>query len=303
MRKVVIDCDPGQDDAVALLLAFGSADELDLAAITVVAGNVPLAWTTTNARRVATLARRLDVPIHAGCSRPLVNRLVTAEHVHGDSGLDGAELPLAAMDLADTHAVDHIIELAHAHDGLTICAIGPLTNLALALVKDPSIVPRLGRIVFMGGAVGHGNVTPSAEFNLFVDPHAAHVVLQSGVPLVMVGLDVTERVRPTADRRAQLRALGNTTGLTVADLLSFYAERAADGGALHDPVALGYLLAPALFTGRDCFVEVVTEGVCAGRTVVDWRGTTGQPPNCRVLDGVDADGFFDLLTAALGRLP
>ncbi|MFW5681267.1 MAG: nucleoside hydrolase [Pseudomonadota bacterium] len=301
-RKVVIDCDPGQDDAVALLLAFGEPDRLDLQAITVVAGNVPLAWTTTNARRVATLGGRLDVPIYAGCPRPLVNPLVTAEHVHGESGLDGAELPPAEVDLAPGHAVDRLIELAHAHDGLVICATGPLTNVAMALVKDPSIAPKLGRIVLMGGSIGHGNVTPSAEFNIYVDPHAARVVFESGVPIAMLGLDVTEQVRPTPERRARIREIGNGVGPIVADLLSFYAEQALDGGALHDPVAVGYLLEPELFTGRDCFVEIVTDGACAGRTVVDWRAGTGRPPNARVIDSVDADAFFELLVQSLSRL-
>ncbi|TVQ36142.1 MAG: nucleoside hydrolase [Geminicoccaceae bacterium] len=301
-RKVVIDCDPGQDDAVALLLAFGEAERLDLRAITVVAGNVPLAWTTTNARRVATLGGCTDVPIYAGCGRPLVNPLVTAEHVHGDSGLDGADLPPATVDLSPGHAVDRIIELAHAEDGLALCATGPLTNVAMALVKDPSIAPKLSRIVLMGGAIGHGNVTPSAEFNIYVDPHAARVVFESGVPIVMLGLDVTEQVRPTAERRARIREIGGEVGPIVADLLSFYAERAADGGALHDPVAVGYLLEPELFTGRDCFVEIVTEGPCAGRTVVDWRGRTGRPPNARVIDTVDDEAFFSLLVESLARV-
>ena len=302
-RKVVIDCDPGLDDAVALLLAFGAADRLDLVAITVVAGNVPLSRTTTNARRLAPLAGRGDVPVHAGCARPLVNRLVTAEHVHGESGLDGAELPRPTVELAPGHAVDRLIELAQAEDGLVVCATGPLTNLAMALVKDPSIAARIENVVLMGGAMGHGNVTPSAEFNLYVDPHAARVVFESGVPIVMLGLEVTEQVRPTAERRAAIRALGNRVGPVIADLLSFYAERAADGGALHDPVAVGYLLAPTLFTGRDCFVEIVTEGLCAGRSVVDWRRCTGRKPNARVIDQVDAEGFFALLLASLGRLP
>jgi purine nucleosidase len=301
MGPVVIDCDPGVDDAIALLWAFASP--LDVRAVTVVAGNVPLAFTAANARRVVTLAGRGDVPVHAGCPRPLVERLETAEHVHGESGLDGAELPPADIALADGHAVDRLIALAHAHDQLTICAVGPLTNLAVALVKDPTIAPRLARIVLMGGAVGGGNVTPSAEFNFYVDPHAAKVVFESGVPIVMLGLDVTEQVRPTPPRLARLRALDNAAGRTVAGMLGHYAARAADGGALHDPLAVGYLLAPELFDGRDAFVEIATDGLCRGRSVVDRRGRTPHAPNARVLMEVDADGVFERLCAALETLP
>jgi purine nucleosidase len=301
MGPVVIDCDPGVDDAIALLWALASP--LDLRAVTVVAGNVPLAFTAANARRVVTLAGRGDVAVHAGCPRPLVERLETAAHVHGESGLDGAELPPAEVELAPGHAVDRLVELAHAHDQLTLCAIGPLTNLAMALVKDPAIAPRLARIVLMGGAIGGGNVTPSAEFNFYVDPHAANVVFESGVSIVMLGLDVTEQVRPTPPRLERLRALDNAAGRTVAGMLGHYAARAADGGALHDPLAVGYLLAPELFDGHDAFVEIATDGLCRGRSVVDWRGRTPHAPNARVLDRVDADGVFDRLCAALETLP
>ena len=303
MRKVVIDCDPGVDDAVALLWAFAARDALDLQAITVVAGNVPMAWTATNARRVAMLAGRHDVAIHAGCPRPLVLPLVTAEHVHGESGLEGAELPPAGVALAESHAVDRLIALAHAADGLTICAVGPLTNLAMALVKDPSIAPKLGRIVLMGGAIGQGNVTASAEFNVYVDPHAAKVVFESGVPIVMLGLDVTEQVRPTPERVASIAGLGNAAGTAVAGMLGLYASRAADGGALHDPLAVGYILAPQLFGGRDCHVDIVTDGPCRGRTVVDWKQRGGQPPNARVIDRVDDAALFAQLLTALETLP
>ena len=301
MGPVVIDCDPGVDDAIALLWAFASP--LDVRAVTVVAGNVPLAFTAANARRVVTLAGRGDVPVHAGCPRPLVERLETAEHVHGESGLDGAELPPADIALADGHAVDRLIALAHAHDQLTVCAVGPLTNVAVALVKDPAIAPKLARVVLMGGAVGDGNVTPSAEFNFYVDPHAAKVVFESGVPIVMLGLDVTEQVRPTPPRLERLQALDNAAGRTVAGMLGHYAARAADGGALHDPLAVGYLLAPELFDGRDAVVEIATDGLCRGRSVVDRRGRTPHAPNARVLMEVDAEGVFERLCAALETLP
>ncbi|NBB71466.1 MAG: nucleoside hydrolase [Alphaproteobacteria bacterium] len=301
MGPVAIDCDPGVDDAIALLWAMASP--LDLRAVTVVAGNVPLAVTAANARRIVTLAGRTDVPVHAGCPRPLVERLETAAHVHGESGLDGAELPQAEIALAEDHAVDRLIALAHAHDQLTVCAVGPLTNVAMALVKDPAIAPKLARIVLMGGAVGGGNVTPSAEFNFYVDPHAAKVVFASGVPLVMLGLDVTEQVRPTPPRLDRLGAVDNAAGRAVAGMLRPYAARAADGGALHDPLAVAYLLAPELFEGRDAVVEIVAEGTCRGRSVVDVRGRSPHPPNARVVERVDADAVFERLCAALERLP
>jgi len=303
MRQVVIDCDPGVDDAVALLWAMAEREALDLRAVTVVAGNVPMAWTATNARRVATLAGRTDVAIHAGCPRPLVLPLATAEHVHGESGLDGAELPPAAVELAATHAVDRLVELAHERDALTVCAVGPLTNVAMALVKDPTIAPRLARIVLMGGAIGQGNVTPAAEFNIYVDPHAAQVVFASGVPIVMLGLDVTEQVRPTPERIRALAALDNAAGHAVAGMLGLYASRAVDGGAIHDALAVGYLLAPELFSGRECHVEIVTEGPARGRTIVDWRHRGPHAPNARVIDRVDADALFAKLLRALETLP
>ncbi len=303
MQTVVIDCDPGVDDAAALLWAMAEGAALDLAAITVVAGNVPLDWTSTNARRLATLAGRHDVPVHAGCGRPMVLALETAEHVHGDSGLDGAELPPPASELAPPHAIDRLIDLAHAHDGLTICAIGPLTNVAMALVKEPSIASRLGRIVLMGGAIGLGNVTASAEFNIYVDPHAAKVVFESGVPIVMLGLDVTTQVRPTPARLDALRALENATSKALADMFDLYVSRASDGGALHDPLAVAYLLMPEAFRGRDCHVEVVTEGVCRGRTIVDVSGRGGRLANAFVLERVDGDAVFQRLLDALRRLP
>lgn len=301
MRTVVIDCDPGVDDAVALLWALAERDALDVRAITVVAGNVPIAWTATNACRIATLAQRTDIAIHAGCARPLVLPLVTAEYIHGDSGLDGADLPPAAVELTPGHGVDRLIELAQAEDALTICAMGPLTNVAMALVKAPEIAPRLARIVLMGGAIGLGNVTPSAEFNVYVDPHAAKVVFESGVPVVMTGLDVAAQVRPTPSLLEALRALENAAGHAVAGMLGLYAARA--GGALYDPLTIAYLLMPEAFAGCDAHVDIVTEGLCRGRTVVDRHPTGDATANAFVLERVDGKAVVDRLVGSLGRLP
>ena len=219
-RPVIIDCDPGHDDALAILLALGSPDELDVLAITVVAGNVPLALTEKNARKVCELAGRTDLPVHAGCARPLVRELVTAEYVHGKTGLDGPALPEPGMPLAGGHAVDAIVAMLRAHPPgtVTLCPTGPLTNIATALQKAPDVVPHIREIVLMGGAIGEGNITPAAEFNVHVDPHAAKVVFEAGVPLVMHGLDVTHQALVTPDRLEAIRGIDTPLSGTVVEL-------------------------------------------------------------------------------------
>jgi purine nucleosidase len=310
-RPIIIDCDPGHDDALAILLALASPEELEVLAITAVAGNVPLALTEANARKVVELAGRRDVPVHAGCDRPLVRPLVTAEYVHGRTGLDGADLPAPTIPLADGHAVDALIEWLRARRAgtVTLCPTGPLTNVALALLKAPDIAPRIGQIVLMGGAIGEGNVTPAAEFNIYVDPHAAKVVFEAGVPLVMHGLDVTHQALVTPARLAAIRALGTPVSAAVTGLLEFYGiydqtRRGRPGAPLHDPCTIAWLLRPELFSGRACHVAIETEGQhTLGRTVVDWSGRTDLPANATVIDQIDADGFFALLTDRLARLP
>jgi purine nucleosidase len=310
-RPIIIDCDPGHDDALAILLALASPDELEVLAITAVAGNVPLALTQANARKVVELAGRREVPVHAGCERPLVRRLVTAEYVHGQTGLDGADLPAPAVPLADGHAVDALIDLLRARPAgaVTLCPTGPLTNVAMALLKAPDIAPRIRQIVLMGGAVGEGNITPAAEFNIYVDPHAAKVVFEAGVPLVMHGLDVTHQALVTPERLAAIRDLGTSVGAAVTGLLEFYnvydqTKRGRPGAPLHDPCTIAWLLRPELFGGRACHVAIETEGQhTLGRTVVDWSGRTDLPANATVIDQIDADGFFALLTDRLARLP
>jgi purine nucleosidase len=310
-RPVIIDCDPGHDDALAILLALGSPDELEVLAITVVAGNVPLALTEKNARKLCELGGRADLPVYAGCAHPLVRELVTAEYVHGQTGLDGPELPEPRMPLAGTHAVDAIVEMLRAHPPgtVTLCPTGPLTNIAMALRKAPDVVPRIREIVLMGGAIGLGNITPAAEFNIYVDPHAAKVVFEAGVPLVMHGLDVTHQALVTPDRLQAIRALGTPLAYTVGGLLEFYngydqTRRGRAGAPLHDPCVIAYLLDPALFGGRACHVAIETQGEhTLGRTVVDWSRRTRHAPNATVISEIEADGFFALLTERLGRLP
>jgi purine nucleosidase len=310
-RPVIIDCDPGHDDALAILLALGSPDELEVLAITAVAGNVPLALTEKNARKVCELAGRADLPVHAGCARPLVRELVTAEYVHGRTGLDGPELPEPRMPLAEGHAVDAIVEMlrAHASGTVTLCPSGPLTNIAIALRKAPDVAPRIREIVLMGGAIGLGNVTPAAEFNIYVDPHAAEVVFEAGVPLVMLGLDVTHQALVTPGRLQGIRNLGTPLSRTVVELLEFYSiydqtRGGRVGAPLHDPCVIAYLLDPALFGGRACHVAIETRGEhTLGRTVVDWTRRTRHAPTATVINELDADRFFALLTERLGRLP
>ena len=304
-RPLIIDCDPGKDDAVALLLAFASP-ELDVLAVTTVAGNVALELTATNARRVCELAGRADVPVHAGCPRPIMKPLATAIRVHGEDGLAGADLPPPATALAEGHAVDVLVDRFMASDGdITVAALGPLTNLALAIVKQPAIVPRIREIVLMGGVITGGNVTPHAEFNIHTDPHAAAVVFSAGAPLTMIGLDVTHQAVATPERVAAIRAIGRPAALAAADLLEVHGEsatkdRAGGAGApLHDPCVIAWLLRPALFEAAALRVEVETaDAERLGQTVV----RKGKPANATVVQGIDADGFYALLTERLGRL-
>lgn len=308
---IIIDTDPGQDDAVAILLALASP-ELEVLGITTVAGNVPLALTSRNARIVCALAGRAEVPVHAGADRPLLRPLVTAEHVHGKTGLDGPPLPEPPQPLAEAHAVDFLIEtlMRRAAGTVTLCPLGPLTNIALALMREPRIAPRIRRIVLMGGGCFEGgNITPAAEFNIYVDPQAADLVLRSGVPITMAPLDVTHQALTLPHRVAAIRAIGTPLAETVAQWLEF-AERfdvqkyGQAGGPLHDPCVIAWLLRPELFSGRDCHVAIETASpLTRGMTVIDWWGVTGQPANAHVLGGLDAEGFYALITERLKLLP
>lgn len=309
-RPIIIDTDPGQDDAVAILAALASP-ELDVKAIVAVAGNVPLALTEKNSRALVELAGRTDVPVYAGCSRPMVNELVTAEYVHGESGIDGAELPEPTTELAPGHGVDAIIDLAMAagDDGITLCPLGPLTNIAMAMVKEPRIVPKIRELVMMGGGFFEGgNVNPAAEFNVFVDPHAAHVVFNSGVPIVMMPLDVTHKALSNPERAARFAALGTPAGRAVAGMLDFFdrydsEKYGTDGAPLHDPCVIAYLLDPDLFDGRHVSVEIETApGPSQGMTLIDWWRATDSKPNALVMREIDDAGFFDLLVDRIGRL-
>lgn len=309
-RKIIIDTDPGQDDAVAILLALASP-ELDVLGITAVAGNVPLALTERNARRICELAGRPDTRVFAGASRPIMRPLVTAEHVHGRTGLDGPDLPDPTMPLQAQNGVDFIVEtlMAEPEGAVTLCPLGPLTNIALAMIREPAIVPRIAEIVLMGGGYfEQGNVTPSAEFNIYVDPHAADIVFRSGVPVVMMPLDVTHKALTTRARVEAFRAMGTRVGAATAELLDFFErfdeqKYGTDGGPLHDPCVIAWLIRPELFSGRRCNVSIETVSeLTMGATVVDWWNVTGLPGNAMVMNDIDAQGFFDLLTERLALL-
>ncbi|RWC33082.1 nucleoside hydrolase [Mesorhizobium sp.] len=309
-RKIIIDTDPGQDDAVAILLALGSS-ELEIVGITAVAGNVPLKLTEKNARKICELAGRPDIKVYAGAIRPLMRELVTAEEVHGKTGLNGPQLPEPTMKLQDQYAVDFIVEtLMEEESGtITLCALGPLTNVALALIREPRIAPRIKEIVLMGGGFFEGgNVTPTAEFNIYVDPQAADVVFKSGVPIVMMPLDVTHKALTTAKRTQAFRTLDTKVGTATAEMLEFFErfdeeKYGTDGGPLHDPCVIAYLLKPELFKGRNCNVSVETASeLTMGMTVIDWWGVTKRPKNAMVMRDIDHDAFFALLVERLGRL-
>jgi purine nucleosidase len=310
-RKIIIDTDPGQDDAVAILLALASPEDVEVLGITCVAGNVPLPLTTRNARIVCELAGRPDMPVYAGADRPLGRDLVTAEHVHGKTGLDGPTLPEPTMPMADGHAVDFIIEqlAKHAPGTVTLCPLGPLTNIAMALQKQPAIANRIAKIVLMGGGYFEGgNITPTAEFNIYVDPQAADIVLKCGAPIVVMPLDVTHKALVTQPRNDAFRALNTPVGVAVAEMTDFFErfdkEKYGSAGApLHDPCVTAYLLQPDLVKGRHINVEIETHSeLTMGMTVADWWGVTDRAPNATFMGEIDADGFFTLLTERLARL-
>ncbi len=309
-HQIIIDTDPGQDDAVAILLALASP-EFEVIGITCVAGNVRLALTEVNARKICELGGRTDIKVYSGASHPLERKLVTAEHVHGRTGLDGPTLPEPKMPVQKQHAVDFIIETVMSRPAgtVTLCVLGPMTNIALALQKEPQIASRVKRIVAMGGGFFEGgNVTVAAEFNIYVDPQAARLVFGSGIPITLIPLDCTHQALTTKLRVEKFRTMKNKTGPAVAQLLDFFErfdeeKYGTDGGPLHDPCVMAWLLKPELFKSRDVNVEIECESdLTLGMTVIDWWGVSGRKPNATVCRGVDADGFFGLLTERLARL-
>ena len=307
-RPIIIDTDPGVDDAVAILLALASP-ELDIRAMTVVAGNVELPVAAANALRICALAGRGDIPVHAGADRPLRRPLATATAFHGSDGLGGVPFPQPAGAIADGHAADVIVDIVRrSSQPVSICALGPLTNVALALERAPDVADAIAEIVLMGGSWrAGGNVTPAAEFNIWCDPDAAGAVLASGARIVVLPLDATHQALATPERVAALAAAEGSLADVAARLLGHgkvWADRRGMAGpAAHDSTVIGYVLSSELFDGRHVHVAVETASeLTRGVTVVDWWGRTGQPANARVITQLDAERFFKLLIDRLGRL-
>lgn len=303
-HTIILDCDPGVDDALALMLALASPEAIEIAGITTVAGNVSLDDVTRNARGLLALAGRSDIPLHAGCARPLMRAVGHRAVVHGEHGLGGVLLPHDAVDVAPGHAVDFIIDTVMANPGrITLCPIGPMTNVALAMVKEPRLAENLREIVFMGGsAFGPGNTTASAEFNFYVDPHAAQIMLSSGARMTMFGLDVTSKVAADPALLAQLESIPGDRAKALVRMMIAYAK---GDPCLHDPCVIAWLIDPSLFSGIDALVDVeCVPGSNYGRSVahVTEKHRGGKAPNCLVIDGAETARIFDLFDARLRLL-
>ncbi|WP_447833987.1 pyrimidine-specific ribonucleoside hydrolase RihA [Aeromonas veronii] len=303
---VILDCDPGHDDAIALILALASP-ELKVLAVTTSAGNQTPDKTLNNALRILTLLGRDDIPVAAGAPKPLARELIIADNVHGESGLDGPKLPDPAFAPQAMTGIELMAQcLRESPEPVTLVPTGPLTNIALLLAAHPELKPRIARIVLMGGAAGAGNWTPAAEFNIYVDPEAADMVFKSGIPITMCGLDVTHEAQVMDEDIARVRAITNPVAQCVAELLDFFMIYHRDpkwgfaGAPLHDPCTIAWLLAPELFHGVECRVDIETRGEhTVGMTVMDRYGLTGKPANALVLLGLDRPGFIDLLVTRL----
>lgn len=306
---VIIDCDPGQDDALMLFLAL-NAPELDVLGVVACGGNVPLARTELNCRILVEMAGRKDVPVFAGCEGPMVEPLFTAEYVHGETGIDGIDFFEPTLPKQTQHGVDFIIETLRAapDNSITLVPTGPLTNIAMAMRKAPEIVSKIKQIVLMGGACFEGgNVTPSAEFNIYVDPHAADVVMRCGRPLVVFGLDVTHQVMTSPQLVEEIRAIDNPVAHASAGMLDFFgqydaAKYSAEGGPLHDPCTIAWLLEPEIFELKTCHIAIETQSsLTRGHTAVDFWGVTEKPANAQWAYKANKSRFFDLLKERLAR--
>ena len=304
MKRIIIDTDPGQDDALALMTAFGAKEEIKVLGVTCVAGNVPLDLTSINALKICELSGIYDVPVFKGSSAPLKRNLITAEHVHGKTGLDGTELLVEKKELELKSAVDFIIDCAEKYEDekITICALGPLTNIAKVLKQDTVLTETIEEIVLMGGGFFEGgNITPAAEFNIYVDPEAAKIVLESGLKITMLPLDVTHKTLVQRNFLEKLRRSGKNSAIQAAKLLDFFErydveKYGSQGGPLHDPNVIVYLLNPAIYNGRLVNVEVeVNSELTRGMTVVDWWNVTNRKPNAYYINDVKDDKFFEIV--------
>lgn len=308
---VIIDCDPGHDDALMLMLAHGSG-RFDIRAVTISAGNQTQAKTLQNALKILTLIGATDIPVFHGAEKPLFRELVIADYVHGETGLDGPALPVPQIQAQPISAVEAIAGILAAADApVTIVPTGPLTNIATFLLAYPHLKNKIERISLMGGGIFRGNMTPLAEFNVYADPEAAAIVFRAGVPITMCGLDVTHKALVYQKDIELFRALGNNTGRAAADLMDFfsifYRENRVElngGAALHDPCAIAWLINPGIFRTKACYVDVETKGeLTRGATVVDFYNTLHLEPNAIVAYDLDRDAFMDMLFNAIKALP
>lgn len=303
-QPIVLDCDPGHDDALAILLAAADP-RLELLAITTVAGNQTLAKTSLNARRICTVAGIRNVPVAAGCDRPLVRAPIISPEIHGESGLDGPAFGEPSVALDPRHGADLIVELSRTVDGLVVVSTGPLTNLATAMLRDPDLAGRLRRVVLMGGAIGLGNTTPAAEFNIEADAEAARAVFGSGIPITMIPLEATHRALATPEVVARIGALGTPLAEIAVKLLGFFAETyrrvfGFESPPVHDPCAVAWLIDATLAPTKRMRVDIETRGEFTyGRTMCDVHGITGRSPNADVATDLDADRFWELMIGAL----
>ncbi len=305
---LILDCDPGVDDFVAILMILAASERFNLLGITVSGGNVPLHYTAENALKACELAGKRDVKVYAGCPGPLLRSLALEDAVHGETGLKGVILPPPAMTLQPLHAVDFLIEtLMTSPQKVTLATTGPLTNIALAIVREPRILDNVEEIVTMGGSMHLGNITPAAEYNFYADPEAAHILYTCGKKITTIGLDVTHQVVTSLDWLAHLKSLENPVTQVVLTMLHAFREYdmkyfEVGGGVLHDPCVIGYLLNRSLFKGKDVHVEIDTSfSLTRGRATVDWWHKRGLHINAHVFNEVNVEGFFDLLLGLLAR--
>lgn len=305
-RPVILDCDPGHDDAISIILALSSS-ELDVLAITTSAGNQTPDKTLNNTLRVLTLLGRHDIPVAGGAPKPLARDLIIADNVHGESGLDGPKLPDPAFDPVTQNAIELMADkVRNSKQAVTLVPTGPLTNIALFLATYPELHSNIDSIVLMGGAAGVGNWTPAAEFNIYVDPESADMVFKSGIPIVMCGLDVTHEAQIMDEDIERIRVINNPIAKCVAELLDFFMIYHRDpkwgfsGAPLHDPCTIAWLLNPSLFTTVDCWVGIETKGEhTQGMTVVDRYQLTDKPHNTKVLFNINRPGFVDFIVERL----
>ncbi|NOV16588.1 nucleoside hydrolase [Ensifer adhaerens] len=310
-RKLIILTDPGQDQAAAILMILGQRRAFDVLGLVATAGNINLDHTIANCLKLMELAGRPDIPVFSGCRRPIIRPLVMAEHVHGPTGLDGPDLPQPKIGPQEKHGVDFIIDTVRAHPGeITICSLSPVTNLAMALRKAPDIASKIHEVVAMLGAYFEvGNITPTAEFNCYVDPEAADIVLRAGIRTTLLPLDVTHRMRSTPERLGAMRALGNHCGVATAEMLEFseafdLRKYGWEGAPLHGPCVPAFMLAPQMFSGRQINVSVELNGtLTSGMTVADWWQITDRPKNVFYVTDGDPVAYYDLLLNSLGNLP